>query len=341
MKNKLFNMAVVAVSAAVFMYGFFWLNGFNKLVEVMQNGKPMWLLGAVFLMLLYWVFETLIIQTLTLFLHKGQKLMQSFKAAMIGQFFSAITPYQTGAQPALYVSLRSYGIEAGTATSILMMKFVVHQTVLTVYSFVIIILKFNYFDSQVNHLFYICLAGFIFNAGIIFMAVMFSINKKFTKGFLTSILKFLNKIRLVKNPQTYEDKIEKELEAFHDNAALIVKNKKVLYKTVFINTLQLTVLYAIPYFIYRSFNFNSASLWNMLAAQTFVMMIVSIVPIPGGMIGADIGFAALYGRFFTENTAVAAMFIWRLITYYSCIGIGGIFAIFVPSGIDSEDPPQL
>jgi hypothetical protein len=153
-------------------------------------------------------------------------------------------------------------------------------------------------------------------------------------------LKFLNKIRLVKDPQTYEDKIERELEAFHDNAVLIVKNRRVLYKTVFINTLQLTVLYAIPYFIYRSFNFNSASLWNMLAAQTFVMMIASIVPIPGGLIGADFGFAALFGMFFTDK-AVAAMFIWRLITLFSCIGIGGIFAIFVPSGIDSEEPPQL
>jgi uncharacterized protein (TIRG00374 family) len=67
----------------------------------------------------------------------------------------------------------------------------------------------------------------------------------------------------------------------------------------------------------------------MLAAQTFVMMIVSITPLPGGIGGAEGGFILLFSAFFGENIFPAVV-LWRLITYYSCIGVGVLFSIHRP-----------
>ena len=97
----------------------------------------------------------------------------------------SITPLQTGAQPAIFYALTEECIDAGSASSILMMKFIVHQTTLTIYSFIIIVLKFNYFKSMISYLSYLCILGFVFNLAIILIAVMFSINKKFTKNIIT------------------------------------------------------------------------------------------------------------------------------------------------------------
>ena len=107
---------------------------------------------------------------------------------------------------------------------------------------------------------------------------------------------------------------------------LIAKNYKVIIKVAIINTAQLTVFYVIPYVIYRSFNLASASLWNMLAAQTLVMTIVSITPLPGGAGGAEGGFTLLFSVFFKEKI-IPAVILWRIITYYSCILIGALFSI--------------
>ena len=329
MKNKIFNIAVVILSSVMLTYFFLYKNGFNQLVSVIKIINIWWLLVGIVLMLIYWFFETLIIHELTRLLFLKQNYKKSMKAAMVGQLFGAITPLQTGAQPAIFYALMDSGVDSGSATSILMMKFIVHQTILTVYSFIIIVLKFNYFKSMVSYLSYLCLLGFLFNSGIILVAIMFSVNKNFTKSILIGILKLLKKIKLVKAVEKSEIKIENSLNNFHTNAALIAKNYKVVMKVAIINTIQLTVFYVIPYCIYRSFNLQSASLWNMLAAQTLVMMIVSITPLPGGSGGAEGGFTLLFKIFFKENI-LPAVLLWRIITYYSCIGIGLLFSIHLP-----------
>lgn len=329
MKNKILNTAVVILSSIIFLYFFLYLNGLNQLVKILKEINGLWLLVASVLMLIYWAFEILIIHELTRLPFPEQKFRKSIKAAMIGQFFGSVTPFQTGAQPAIFYALVEEGIDSGSASSILMMKFIVHQTTMTIYSFIIIILKFSYFKSMISGLFYLCLLGFVFNLGIILIAVMFSINKGFTKGLLSGVFKFLSRMKLVRKWEQHESKIEKSLNDFHNNAKLIAKNYKVIIKVAVINTAQLTVFYVIPYFIYRSFNLASASLWNMLAAQTLVMMIVSITPLPGGSGGAEGGFTLLFSLFFKENI-LPAVILWRAITYYSCIFIGAFFVIHLP-----------
>ena len=329
MKNKALNIVAVIIPLVMFIYFFLYKNGLNQLISVLKVINVLWLLLAIALMFIYWTFEIFILHELTILLFSAQKFTKSIKAAMVGQFFASVTPFQTGAQPAIYYILVEEGIDSGSASSILMMKFIIHQTTMTIYSFIIIILKFSYFKSMISGLFYLCLIGFVFNLGIILIAVMFSINKGFTKGLLMGIFKLLNRIKLIKDWEKSESKIEKSLNDFHYNALLIAKNYKVIIKVAIINTAQLTVFYVIPYFIYRSFNLVSASLWNMLAAQTLVMMIVSITPLPGGSGGAEGGFAFLFKIFFKENI-LSAIVLWRIITYYSCIFIGASFAMHLP-----------
>ena len=329
MKNKVFNISVVILSSVMLLYFFLYKNGLTQLISVLKIINTWWISIAIGLMFIYWIIEIFIIHELTRLLFSKQKFRKSVKAAMVGQLFGAITPLQTGAQPAIFYALVENDIDPGSASSILMMKFIIHQTILTVYSFIIIVLKFNYFNSMVSYLSYLCILGFVFNSAIILFSIMFSVNKNLAKILLVGILKFLKKIKLVKTVEKHKVKIEENLNDFHKNATLIANNYRVLIKVGIINTLQLTVFYIIPYCIYRSFNLDAVSLWNMLAAQTFVMMIVSITPLPGGLGGAEGGFVLLFKMFFKENI-LPAMFLWRIITYYSCIGIGTLFVIHLP-----------
>jgi len=329
MKSKILNISAIIIPLVIFLYFFLYENGLYQLISVMKVINVLWILGAIGLMLIYWIFEIFIIHELTRILFLKQKFSRSIKAAMVGQFYANITPLQTGAQPAIYFVLVDGGIEPGSASSILMMKFIIHQITMTIYSLIIIILKFSYFKSMISGLFYLCLLGFLFNLGIILTAVMFSVNKGFTKSLLLGTFKFLSKMKLIKNWEKSEGKTEKALDDFHENAILIAKNFKIVLRVVIINTAQLTVFYAIPYLIYRSFNLSQASLWNMLAAQTLVMLIVSITPLPGGAGGAEGGFLLLFKMFFKENV-LPGVLLWRIITYYSCILIGAFFAIKLP-----------
>ena len=54
------------------------------------------------------------------------------------------------------------------------------------------------------------------------------------------------------------------------------------------------------------------------------MLIGSFVPIPGGTGGLEYGYSAFYGFFVKGSVLSASMLIWRFITYYLGIIIGGI-----------------
>ena len=68
----------------------------------------------------------------------------------------------------------------------------------------------------------------------------------------------------------------------------------------------------------------------MIAANAFVAMTTAFIPLPGAAGGAEGGFYFFFNFFFTARNIMAAIFIWRIITYYFNIGFGGLVALLVP-----------
>ena len=95
--------------------------------------------------------------------------------------------------------------------------------------------------------------------------------------------------------------------------------------------LQWIAFFSIPYCIYRSFGFNSADILTMITGQIFLMNFMAIIPLPGGEGGAEGGFYLIYSLFFKSDTIITAIFIWRVLTYYSSIAIGSIFTLVLPN----------
>lgn len=327
MKNKIFNIIIIILSAAIFLYFLVFSHGIGYLIEQLKNLNYIWILLAVFSMFMYWAIESSILNIFTQSISFRQKFIDSFKITMVGQFFNSITPFASGGQPAQLYFMMKRGIKAGSASSILTMKLIVYQGVLTLYSLIAIILKFTFFKENLPDFFYISIIGFLINTGVILFLIMASVNTKVTKAILKVIFTFLNKIRLVKDVEKRLSKLEEELSNFHENAVEMSKNLEILIKCTVLTFVQLTSYFVIPYFIYRAFNMNSASFWNMIAAETFLNMIVSVIPLPGASGGSEGGFYLLFGLFFNPATIMPAVLLWRIITYYSCIAFGSIFAV--------------
>ena len=78
----------------------------------------------------------------------------------------------------------------------------------------------------------------------------------------------------------------------------------------------------------------------MIAAQVFLTMFMSFIPLPGAAGGAEGGFCMIFGLFFKANTIIPALFLWRVITYYSCIGVGALFSLIPNSKLKKCDIKQ-
>ncbi|MBU3111582.1 lysylphosphatidylglycerol synthase transmembrane domain-containing protein [Clostridium lacusfryxellense] len=322
MKNYKLNFILGIGSAAIFILLIIFTNGWMDLIHQIKNLQVKWIVAAFLSMLLYWAFEAKTLQTIISLTKRDYKFKKAFKVTMVGQYFNSITPFASGGQPMQLYSLIKQGLGAGNSGSALMIKFIIYQSILTIYSLVLIFWKASFFRGKMSNLFYLIGIGFTVNASVIIFLIVFSKYRKLTHKLILFLSKILGKIKLVKNMSKLEDHINDNLNQFHDNMEIVKTSKVLMLKAVIYTIFQLTIIFVIPYFIYLSFGMRNASVGSMIAGTAFVMMLTAFIPLPGAVGGAEGAFYMFFGLFFASNNIMAAILLWRVITFYSCIIFG-------------------
>ena len=322
MKNYKFNFILGIASGAIFVLLIIFTNGWVDLINQLNNLQIQWIIVAAMAMVLYWTFEAKTLQSCVLLMKKDYKFKKAFKVTMIGQYFNSITPFASGGQPMQLYTLTKQELGAGSAGSALMIKFIIYQSVLTIYSLILIFWKSSFFKTKMSNLFYLIAIGFAVNSSVIICLIIFSKYRKLTHKIITALSKVLEKLRLVKDMSKLEIRINDNLEKFHDNMEIVKHSKRMMFKAVIYTIFQLTIIFVIPYFIYLSFGMRGANIGSMIAGTAFVMMLTAFIPLPGAVGGAEGAFFMFFSLFFVSNNIMAAILLWRLITFYSCIIFG-------------------
>ena len=254
------------------------------------------------------------------------KFKNAVRSSMVGQFFSAITPSASGGQPMQIFTMSRQGVDSGASTSALVQKFLVYQNVLTVYSAVCILLRFDYFSNLNRVVWLFATIGFCIQALIIVILFFFSFNQSITYKAIFLIFTSLSKIRLVKNPKEKISNLENQLTIFHKGNKDLYKNTYLVLETYVLTAIQLTAMFLIPYCIYRAFHLQGQPAIDMICAQSFIMMASSFVPIPGASGAAELASTVFLTPFFNESTIKSAVALSRFITYYFTIMISAPFS---------------
>ncbi len=168
--------------------------------------------------------------------------------------------------------------------------------------------------------------GFLVQASIIVLLLLFSKSKKITKTMIEMVFSLLKKLHIVKNSEESVRSVSEQLETFHENFQTILKHKKLLVVTFLLTFLQMTLYYAVSYCIYRAFYLNSATMFDMVAAQAVVNLASSFMPLPGGTGAAEGSFVVAFQMFFSKDIIRSAMVLWRAATYYFPIFVSAPFA---------------
>lgn len=331
MKNKVLNIIIVIVCAVIFLSFFLFTKGLDTLIEELKSLNISWILLSVLMILLFWFLEMLAFYVIAkAFTNTKNLLIKSFNIEMVGLFFAAVTPFSAGSHPAQLYAMTESEIPAGTAGSILMIKFIIHQAINIAILLLAFIFKFNYFNSKVKYFLYLCISGIVVHILIMILAILFSVNRNITKKIFLFVFNILKRFKFMKNSGYTFEKLEQELEKFHENAALMTKNIKMCIYASIYTFFQWLAFFTIPYCIYRSFGFNSEDIFTMIAAQIFLINFMAIIPLPGAEGGAEGGFYLIYSLFFKSGTIITAIFLWRILTYYLTVAVSGIFTLVIP-----------
>ena len=146
--------------------------------------------------------------------------------------------------------------------------------------------------------------------------------------FSSLAVRLLAKLHIVKDMDKTLNSWSHQLQAFTQEIQKLKNEKKLIVKTVCINILRLTLLYALPFVIARAIGIPLPlhKLLDVIALSSFVSMANAFIPIPGASGGTEAVFVLLFSAMVGGTQASSIMILWRASTYHLVMLIGaGVF----------------
>lgn len=232
-----------------------------------------------------------------------------------GVFFMRLTPGGAGAPPAQIFRLTRAGLSVGAASALNFTRFVIYEAGEGVFAAIMLVFCGGYFYETFGDVTFIGLILFgtkvIQLVGILALCllprpVMFFGNK---------LLRFANRRGLIKDDkyEHYYELINTQVMEFSTAFKRAAVNVREMFATLVVTLLQLGCMYALPFFVLRSFG-EPADLLICLASGSMLELLINAIPLPGGTGGAEVGFAYLFKGMFGQHLA-AGFVIWRAVEY--------------------------
>lgn len=324
-KKHLINMLIIVILEAMIVYITF--KGNKQLsLSVLMKLSPFWIIVSLVLMAIYFILDGVNLYTFGKLYNKKYTYKQGFINSICGTFFNGITPFSSGGQFAQVYIFNKQGIAPTNSASILLMAFIVYQSVLVTFTALIMIFRYKIYRNIYLNFFSFAILGFVINVCVIGGLFLGSKSKRLQNFLCNYVVKFLNKIRIVKNYKETSDKISNSLTNFRTELANLQNNRIVLIKSSLINLFKLLIIYSIPFFAAMALNLNIPfmKILSFIEICSFVYMVTAFVPIPGASGGSEgvyyMLFSPILGKFGTPIT----LLIWRFMTYHLGVIIGGI-----------------
>ena len=328
-KRKIFKLLVASSSAIILIALIFFTNGLEELYNMVSKAKLQWIAAAFGCMVIYWIMDGALLHITADGLLEHQPLKDTIRVTMIGQFFNAITPLAGAGQPVQAYVMVKDGVKPGHAASIIIIKNFFHQLVIVFYSLTAFVIKGPLFADKIKNFYYFYALGLLINIAFLFFYALFIYRKAMARKVLIWVFQLFRKLKL-KKTDTWQTKVESELESFGGGIVMIKTNKLLVIKLFVIQFVQFTFYFIIPWFVHYAVETNRVNPLDMIIAQSMIILISLMVPSPGATGGVEGLSYLFYGMFFRQGYIIPAILIFRLLTYYSSLIVGGLFTLFAP-----------
>ena len=330
MKNIKKN-SIILLLITIIVLVYILKDNFVDIINELLKMKVSFLIIAIVFIIIYWLLKALSIYIIARKYSDKIKLKKLFSLTVITQFFNGVTPFSTGGQPMQIYMLNKNNISVAKSTNIVLQDFIVYQIALVLYGVFAIItnIKLNLFVNTV-YLNKLVVLGFVINTIVCIVVFLICFSKSISKVIILLVIKIGKFIRIIKDEEKINEKLTLKTEEFQTSAMMYIKNKKLFFTGIVINILALTIFYSIPFILFKGMGIISdMTLLTVIITSAYVLLIGSFVPIPGGSLGIEYAFLVFFGNFIFGTELSALLLIWRFITYYFGIILGGlIFNIY-------------
>ena len=327
MKNLKKNSIIILIITFTVLV-FVLKDDFPAIMKSLGNANIFYILLAFLCFFLALLFEAKAYQEIIEEYQYDYSLKKSYKMLLITKFFNGITPFSSGGQPMQIYMLKKEGIRITKATNIIVQNFIIYQAALVALGLFAVV--YNYF----NHIFesspilgHLVTVGFIINTLVMLGLLIISFSNKFNHFLVRTGIKILSKFHVVKDKEKALAKWNERVDDFYEGTEYLKNNPFLCFRTFLYNMIYLSLLYVMPYFVILGLNHgqvDGVTPIKAIISSAYVLIMGSFVPIPGASGGIEYGYFRFFGNFITGSLLKASLLIWRTISYYVPMIIGGI-----------------
>lgn len=279
------------------------------------------------IMVLYIILECTIINILIKTIQKTKVRFLAVKIAMMGFYYNLVTPFASGSQPMQIYALNKYDINLSKSIAIVTNKTVLFQTVVTIYSAVIIFLNIEILKNELPSMLVLMSIGMVMNIVSLVGGMLIVLTPNTMKIIVKVIVNILYRLNIFKSLNKKIHTINKFIDEYSYSIKLFIKNKKALFLSIILTIIQLTVFFSISYCVYKAFNLNGLSIFEVLSLQVFLYMSVSPIPTPGNVGANEVAFLTIFANVFPGNIIGYSVFLYSIYVYYFLVVVCGVFTI--------------
>lgn len=309
----------------------------GEVIKTIGSAKILPILAMFGLMLVVILITGIDLTILTRLYHKKYHAYQGVFNGLIGSFFSNITPFASGGQFVQAYTFTRQGVKVANGASVLVMQFIIYQTVLLLYGIVAFFAGFNVISRMgMANIFglrlppiTISIIGFVINSFTIISLFFLAYCKPLHRVILNGGINLFAKLKIVKNPEKKREALSAQIATFRVELKRLMSNAPALIMVFFMIIIKMTCLNSLPYFAGLATGADMAGKYlDCVWSSSYLAMITSFIPIPGGSGGAEWGFQTLFMNIYgSQSITSACNILWRGISYYLTTLIGGLVFI--------------
>lgn len=288
----------------------------DKIVKAVKNIDMKYLSFAILLSALYLVLESVNTKNILHLFGYRLKIKNALRYAVIGFFFSSITPSATGGQPMQVYFMKKDDILISNSIITLMLEFVAFQIVTVTLAIIGLFTNFNYVLNSDSAISYIIYTGIILNILIMLIAIFAMFSRRFTNFIRIVGKKIIKTFPMIKNKKEKMKNFDKGIRDYRIASKFIKNNKTLVLKILPITTIQVVSLYSITYVIYRGFGLSEFNYKQVLLIQALSSVATTSMPLPGAMGVSEIVNKFLFRKIYPTSTVSIAVFVTRGINFY-------------------------
>ena len=333
-KGKMFRNALIFIILIVLTF-YILLKDQNpiEILNIIFSARLEFVFMGILCMFIYIILEAKNIGRTLKKLNEKSTFIKNIKYALIGFFFSSVTPAASGGQPMQIYYMYKDGISVSNSTLALLLNLTSMQISTISIALVSLIFNYKYLNKLLIILFII---GILLNSSALILLLIGVFSKRLSQWLIKVAIKILEFFK-VKNLEAKKEKFATELMKYQEGARYVKKNKILMVKILITTLVQFLVYYSVTYWTYRALGFSENNILKMISIQSILYATVSGIPSPGAVGVTEGAFTEIFRNIYPANVMSSAVLLNRGINFYLLVIVSGIITIINHLNSEKED----